>query len=91
MQNMTFVDLIFAIELRLAEIVLRDLDLFLEGQIFESRPSHIGESRAMSASTAVLRVAPWPHKLSYSSKRSFKRDECEFKRDEGDICSKTNH
>ena len=47
----------------LLKFVIRDFDLRFEGQIFESRPTHSGEitySGATSASTVVLRVAPYP-------------------------------
>ena len=39
--------------------------------------------------TAQSSSLAW-HNLTHNNKRPFKCDECEFKYDEGDICSKTN-
>ena len=71
-------------------VVVDDLDLLSECQIFESKPSHSGKRPCKcdececccTQSSHLVR-----YKLTHSSKRSFKCDECEFK---CDICSKTN-
>ena len=73
--------------------LLRDIDLLFKRQRVESRPSHSDECPIMCnkceyCSSPSSSLA-W-HKHSHISKGSFKCDVCEFKCDEGEICSKTN-
>ena len=77
----------------IAKIVLRYIDLFFEGQRFESRPSHSGERLlkcddceyccTRSGSIAIL-------KLTHISQRPFKCDDIEFKCFERNICIKAD-